>query len=67
MMGLELSPCPATNSDGVLNFMLISVVTFSFTLKYVSLHIEFQKPWISICRLNNVLQNSKVFFGILLL
>lgn len=40
MMGLEWSPCPAAKSDGVLNFILISVVTFSFTLKgSVTLHI----------------------------
>lgn len=45
MMGLERSPCPAAKSDGVLNFILISVVTFIFTLKgSVTLHIEFQKP-----------------------
>lgn len=54
MLGLEWSPCPVKNSDGILNLILISVVTFSFTLKYsVSLHIEFQ--------------NLKIFLGILLL
>lgn len=33
MMGLERSPCPAAKSDGVLNFILISVVTFIFYIE----------------------------------